>query len=83
MTRLEEKLRRTREKASERMPGSALEVLGAHSRELEETGRADAAVGVGDAAPDFRLPSAEGNEVQLSELLARGPVILNFYRGRW
>lgn len=83
MTRLEEKLRRTREKASTRMPESALEVLGAHSRHLEEADRAAEAVGVGEAAPDFRLPSAGGGEVQLSELLARGPVILNFYRGRW
>lgn len=83
MTRLEEKLRRTREKASERMPESALQVLGAHSRSLEQEGRAEEAVGEGDRAPDFRLPSTGGADVQLSELLARGPVILNFYRGRW
>lgn len=83
MTRLEEKLRRTREKASERMPKDALEVLGSLGRKLEEEGRAAGAVGVGNTAPDFRLPSTGGGEVQLSDLLARGPVIVNFYRGRW
>ena len=83
MIRLEEKLRRTREKASERMPDSALQVLNAHSQELEEERRAEEAVGEGDAAPDFRLPSTAGEEVQLSKLLSRGPVIVNFYRGRW
>lgn len=83
MVRLEEKLRRTRESASERMPEHAIEVLGSHSRELETANRAAEAIGVGDAAPDFRLSSTKRGEVQLTELLARGPVILNFYRGRW
>lgn len=83
MTRLEQKLRRTREKAGERMPESALEVLDAHSARLEKEGRAQRAVGEGDRAPDFSLPSTGGGEVQLSDLVARGPVILNFYRGRW
>ena len=41
------------------------------------------ALGVGDTAPDFRLPDARGGEVALSDLLARGPVVLVFYRGAW
>jgi peroxiredoxin Q/BCP len=36
-------------------------------------------VGVGDRAPDFTLPDAEGKQVSLSSLLARGPVVLYFY----
>lgn len=83
MPRLEEKLASIREKASEKMPEDALEALQSHARDLEESGRAKSAVGEGDAAPDFSLPSTAGDEVQLSELLARGPVILSFYRGRW
>lgn len=83
MPRLEEKLRTAREKASGMMPEDALEVLNSHTRKLSESGQADEAVGEGDRAPDFRLPSTEGGEVQLSDLLARGPVVVNFYRGRW
>ncbi len=83
MIRLEEKLRRTREKASERMPDSALQVLGTHNQDLAEQGRTEEAVGEGDMAPGFRLLSTTGQEVQLSDLLVRGPVIVNFYRGRW
>ncbi len=38
----------------------------------------DAVVGVGDEAPDFRLPTAEGfDEISLSELRGR-PVVLVF-----
>jgi len=38
---------------------------------------------VGDCAPDFALPNAAGEPVQLAARLARGPVVLSFYRGEW
>lgn len=34
---------------------------------------------VGEKAPDFALPDAEGRTVSLTELLARGPLVLYFY----
>jgi peroxiredoxin len=40
-------------------------------------------VASGDAAPDFTLPNARGVPVTLSKLLAKGPVVLVFYRGGW
>jgi peroxiredoxin len=48
----------------------------------------DASIGkgalrAGDAAPDFALVNAEGHIVQLADLLAKGPVVLSFYRGKW
>ena len=33
----------------------------------------------GTTAPDFTLPDQDGNEVTLSEVLAKGPVLLYFY----
>jgi thioredoxin-dependent peroxiredoxin len=36
-------------------------------------------VEVGDPAPDFTLPSQSGEHVRLSEVWARGPVVLYFY----
>lgn len=38
---------------------------------------------VGDKAPDFTLKNPKGEEVQLSELLKAGPVVLTWYRGGW
>ena len=35
-----------------------------------------AALEVGDHAPDFTLPAAGGKQVKLSELTAKGPVVL-------
>jgi hypothetical protein len=83
MARLEEKMERVSEGAAEQLPDEALEVMDAHTRELVEAGRAGDAVGEGDRAPDFELPSTEGGTIRLSEAAARGPVILSFYRGRW
>ena len=34
-------------------------------------------------APDFALPDHRGTEVTLRSLLAKGPVVVIFYRGHW
>lgn len=51
--------------------------------ELAASGIAQRAVQAGEAAPDFTLANARGEAVTLSGLLARGPVVLTFYRGGW
>lgn len=38
---------------------------------------------VGDQAPDFALPDHDGEPVDLTALLRRGPLVLIFYRGEW
>src|SRR5260370_42599247 len=38
---------------------------------------------VGDRAPDFALPNHLGQQVELSQRLKAGPVVLAFYRGEW
>src|SRR5215204_298493 len=38
---------------------------------------------VGDEAPEFHLPSAQGGQLQLSMRTARGPVVVVFYSGSW
>ena len=41
-------------------------------------------VKVGDPAPDFTLEDAHGASYRLSDLLQRGPVVLEFFRsGGW
>lgn len=38
---------------------------------------------VGQTAPEFTLPDAFGHEVSLKTVLAKGPVVISFYRGEW
>jgi peroxiredoxin len=46
-------------------------------------GTIDGALRVGQTAPMFTLPDAFGHEVSLEKLLAKGPVVISFYRGEW
>ena len=41
------------------------------------------ALAVGQPAPGFTLPDANGQLQILAELLEQGPVVLTFYRGNW
>lgn len=51
--------------------------------ELFSTGIEQRILPVGAKAPDFVLSDASGRIVRSADLLALGPVILNFFRGRW
>ena len=52
-------------------------------RLVRESGVLEKAVKTGDAAPDFTLPNAVGEDVKLSALLEEGPVVMIWYRGEW
>lgn len=58
-------------------------VYAAKIEELRASFVVDQAIGMGDEAPDFTLPSAAGGLVTLSELLRSGPAVVTFYRGGW
>jgi peroxiredoxin len=51
--------------------------------ELVESGQAQRAKKAGDTAPLFTLNDPEGHPVSSRELLARGPLVISFYRGVW
>ena len=68
---------------SKKVPQDVLNTMLDVTRRLVESGIADHSLKVGDKVPDFNLPNAAGEEVRLKELLDKGPVILNFYRGGW
>jgi peroxiredoxin len=51
--------------------------------ELIASGAAGRALKAGDKAPAFTLHDADGRAWSSTELLARGPLVLTFYRGVW
>lgn len=53
------------------------------TEELFATGIEQRILPVGATAPDFALPDFSGKLVRSSDLLALGPLIVNFFRGRW
>lgn len=51
--------------------------------ELFASGIEDRMLPVGATAPAFALPDFSGRLVKSADLLALGPVVVNFFRGRW
>src|SRR5271156_2735255 len=51
--------------------------------ELYAAGVEDRILPVGSKAPEFTLPDAAGRLVHSADLLALGPLVINFFRGRW
>ncbi|MCK0157659.1 AhpC/TSA family protein [Cellulophaga sp. F20128] len=41
------------------------------------------AIKIGQKAPSFELPNPQGKFISLPALLAKGPVVITFYRGNW
>ncbi len=50
---------------------------------IDEDGLAESAAGVGDKFPYFSLPNAVGDAISSEDFLARGPLVVCFYRGGW
>lgn len=51
--------------------------------ELEASRAAEHILSVGSNAPEFELLDANGRLVRSADLLARGPLVILFFRGRW
>jgi AhpC/TSA family len=64
-------------------PPAAVAVMHRVTDELIASGQAERAVKAGDHAPEFTLPDPEGKLVASQELLAKGPLVVTFYRGAW
>lgn len=75
---LEAKAAETRQAKPEFM--QAIDKLMTDARKFQQGG---GAIGIGQKAPDFELPNARGEAVSLADLLAKGPVVVTFYRGSW
>jgi peroxiredoxin len=50
---------------------------------VKESGVLDNAKNVGDNIPEFILPNSVGKTIKIEEELAKGPVVLTWYRGGW
>lgn len=65
------------------LPAEAMATLLDSTEQLVRSGIAEKALPEGAVAPGFRLPDYDGNTVELSRLLQRGPAIVTFFRGFW
>ena len=80
---LKEKLKETKKGFLAKAPAEAVELMAKGTQELIDSGAPDKALKVGDQLPSFTLSNQDGESVDSKELLAKGPLILSFYRGKW
>ncbi len=80
---LSEQLSKMREQSASRIPSDVRATMRQAIQDLIASGIAQKSVAEGARAPEFSLPNAKGETVRLSDLLAKGPVVVSFYRGGW
>src|ERR1700731_3050844 len=66
-----------------RVPADRRAAMERHIAYLSETGIGKNAKQVGDLAPAIVLPDVHGRAFDVAALLAKGPVVVTFYRGGW
>jgi peroxiredoxin len=66
-----------------RVPPSVIATMHRATDELIASGLAERARKAGDIAPAFTLNDQDGHSISSAALLARGPLVLTFYRGVW
>lgn len=65
------------------VPYSVIATMRKATAELVASGLADRALKVGDKLPDFTMMDPNGVPVSSAALLAKGPLVISFYRGVW
>ena len=71
-------------KASEtRIPAEARAIMHRATEDLRRSGILDRVVKVGEKAPTFELLNQRAERVSSEALLAKGPLVVSFYRGIW
>jgi 2-polyprenyl-6-methoxyphenol hydroxylase-like FAD-dependent oxidoreductase len=80
---LEAKLAAMREAAAKRIPPDRLAIMHRATEDLRQSGILDRIVKVGAKMPAVALANHDGRRISSDDVLARGPMILSFFRGSW
>ena len=80
---LREILDRTRAAGEAKRPPQIVAQMHRAVNELRASGILEGVVKAGDVMPSFRLPGQNGRTIDSCDLLAKGPLVVSFYRGKW
>ena len=83
MPTLNDRLAAMRETAARNLKPEVAQLLERHIDELRSPNATNHPLKAGDAAPAFILKDLDGNRVSSADLIARGPLVVSFYRGTW
>jgi hypothetical protein len=80
---LRDKLDARRSSAKDRFPPEDLAVMRRATEALRNSGILNRALSTSSQAPDWEWPDSQGTTVRSRDLLAKGPLVLTFFRGVW
>ena len=83
MKGLTEQLEKIRESSKSRIPEDAQVIMHRATEDLRSSGIMDGVLGVGASIPHFALNNTHGERVESQDLLAKGALVLSFFRGKW
>ncbi|HEX3350323.1 MAG TPA: hypothetical protein VHS58_19710 [Acetobacteraceae bacterium] len=66
-----------------RIPPDILKVMHRVTEQQRASGYHDRMPKIGQPMPSFALPNQDGTTVASADLLAKGPLVVSFFRGRW
>jgi len=67
----------------QRAGGDVVATIAADNEALLRSGLAERALQAGAKFPDLTLANARGGQTRIYDVLARGPLVVTFYRGGW
>ncbi|KAG9236619.1 thioredoxin-like protein [Amylocarpus encephaloides] len=68
---------------SQKAPPDVVKVIRESVADFDASFQRDLTIKPGQKLPPFNLSDALGNQIRSDELLARGPLLITFYRGEW
>jgi hypothetical protein len=80
---LTEQLNDLKQQLSKEIPKEILMETGEFIKGLVQSGIERTACQVGDRIVPFTLPNVTGKMIYSGDILAKGPMVLSFYRGVW
>jgi len=80
---LPEALRKQKEGFLNAAPQEVIATMQKAIDDLSDSGKTKKSSQKGDSASDFTLEDINSEKINLSATLAKGPVILKFFRGDW
>ena len=80
---LTEQLNYLKQQLGQEIPRESLVEIGQFVQGLAQSGIEKTSCQTGDKVPFFTLPNVAGEKITSEDILARGPMVLSFYRGIW
>lgn len=80
---LQDQLDAIRAQGRAKRPPEWLAIMDRALEALRRSGIAEQSRKAGDPVPPFALPNAAGQLIRSTDLLARGALVVSFYRGGW